>query len=280
MLLSILKLVPIRAWQTLLSHLLDGCATGWISVNGLNQDLLSGTQWQASGIDKLTKDDWYLVICNHQSWVDIVVLQRVLNHRIPFLKFFLKQQLIWVPLLGLAWWALDFPFMRRSSKTEIAKNPTLKGKDLETTRKACQKFKYKPVSVMNFVEGTRWTPEKYARQKPRFKHLLKPKAGGLAFVLGAMGDQLTTLLNVTIYYPDGVPTFWDFACGKVKRVQINAEAIPIAEIIQNGHFSEHYQDDPKERVKFQSWLNDLWLQKDETITALIKQNEIKRAGSD
>ena len=67
----------------------------------------------------LRVDGHYLVLANHQSWVDIPVLQRVFNRRIPLLRFFLKRQLFWVPVLGLAWWALDFPFMRRSTRAEI-----------------------------------------------------------------------------------------------------------------------------------------------------------------
>ena len=154
---SFMKLLPIAPWQKAISYLLDGCATAWISVNNLNQNITGSTKWEVKGLEDLSPDDWYMVISNHQSWVDIVVLQRLFNRKIPFLKFFLKKELIWVPFLGIAWWALDFPFMRRYSKAFLAKNPHLKGKDLETTRKACEKFRSKPVSIMNFVEGTRWT---------------------------------------------------------------------------------------------------------------------------
>ena len=156
LLLSVCKLLPLKIWQTWISYLLDGCATAWITLNNINQNLLSPTSFKVSGVQTLTPKDWYLVISNHRSWVDILVLQRIFNRKIPFLKFFLKRELIWVPLLGLAWWALDFPFMRRYSKAFLAKHPHLKGKDLESTRQACEKFRYKPVSIMNFVEGTRF----------------------------------------------------------------------------------------------------------------------------
>ena len=153
--LAVLKLiVPLKPWRTFMTYLLDACAVGWISVNNFNQRLFSRTTLEVSGLEGLARNDWYLVIANHQSWVDILLLQRVFNREVPFLKFFLKQQLIWVPFLGLAWWALDFPFMRRYSKSFLAKNPHLKGKDMETTKKACEKFQYKPTSIMNFVEET------------------------------------------------------------------------------------------------------------------------------
>lgn len=263
--LSFLKLIPIGPWQTFISYLLDGCATAWISFNNLNQTITGSTKWEVSGVENLTQDDWYLVISNHQSWVDIVVLQRIFNRRIPFLKFFLKKELIWVPFLGIAWWALDFPFMRRYSKAFLIKNPHLKGKDLETTRKACEKFRTKPVSIMNFVEGTRWTELKHKAQASSYKHLLKPRAGGMAFVLSAMGDQLHKLLDVTIHYPQGAPSFWEFVCGKVRSVQVKVNIIPIEDVVNGDVFAMDYFDNQAQRERFQAWLNQLWTHKDATL---------------
>jgi len=266
--LSLFKLIPIASWRRLITYILDACATAWISINNLNQRISSRTNWQVSGIEQLSRNDWYLVIANHQSWVDILVLQRIFNRKIPFLKFFLKKELIYVPILGLAWWALDFPFMRRYSKSFLAKHPHLKGKDMETTRKACEKFRFKPVSIMNFVEGTRFTQEKHARQKSPFTHLLKPKAGGIAFVMSAMGPQLHKLIDVTIDYPEGVPTFWDFVCGKVKQIRVSIKVTPIKDIIENGYFNEDYFDDPQVRVRFQRWLNQRWQDKDDLLESI------------
>ncbi|MCY7294852.1 acyltransferase [Alteromonas sp. a30] len=267
---SFFKLIPIKPWQTFMSYFLDNCATAWVSLNNLNQRLTSRTTWDIKGIDSLSMNDWYLIIANHRSWVDIVVLQRIFNRKIPFLKFFLKKELIWVPVLGLAWWALDFPFMQRYKKSFLAKNPHLKGKDLETTRKACEKFRFKPVSIMNFVEGTRYTEDKYARQASPFKHLLKPKAGGIAFVLDAMQTHLHTLVDVTIYYPGGTPSFWDFVSGKVKQVQVRVKVQSIDELRQSGVIGDDYFNNKDERVIFQRWLNQVWYSKDDEITQLIE----------
>jgi 1-acyl-sn-glycerol-3-phosphate acyltransferase len=263
--LSFMKLIPIKPWQTMLSYLLDGCASSWISINSINQRLSHNAHIEVSGIESLSSKDWYLVISNHQSWVDILILQRIFNRKIPFLKFFLKKELIWVPFLGLAWWALDFPFMQRHSKSFLAKYPHLKGKDLETTKKACEKFRHKPVSIMNFVEGTRFTSEKHGRQSEPFQRLLKPKAGGMAFVLSTMGSQLHKLVNVTIYYPQGIPTYWDFVCGKVNSIQVTVEVLSIEDILNSDAFAMDYFDNPAQRVKFQRWLNQLWSEKDAAL---------------
>ncbi|GGW91826.1 acyltransferase [Alteromonas halophila] len=266
--LSIFKLIPFAPWRRFISYLLDACATAWITCNNLNQRMTSNTHWQVKGLSQLTQKDWYLVIANHQSWVDILVLQRVFNRQIPFLKFFLKQQLIWVPVLGLAWWALDFPFMRRYSKAFLAKHPHMQGKDMETTRRACEKFRFKPVSIMNFVEGTRFSQQKHDEQNSPYRYLLKPRAGGVAFVLSAMGNQLHKLIDVTIDYPEGVPSFWDFVSGKVKNINVNVMVTPIKEIVQSGFFTDDYFTNPEAKARFQAWLNERWTEKDALIASM------------
>ncbi len=258
---SVLKaLLPFTFWRKLFSYLLDQMASNWVAINTLNQKLFTKTKIEVHGLEKLEKKQWYLVIANHQSWVDIVVLQRVLHGKVPFLKFFLKKELLYVPFLGIAWWALDFPFMKRYSQSFIKKNPHLKGKDIETTQKACRKFKHKPVSIMNFIEGTRFTQEKHQKQNSPFKHLLKPKAGGIGFVMSTLGDQLNKVLDITIYYPDGTPKFIDFLCGRINRVIVD---IKITDIDHN--LTGDYINDRNHKISFQKWVNQLWLDKDKKL---------------
>ncbi|NQZ21375.1 MAG: acyltransferase [Colwellia sp.] len=255
-------IIPLNFSQKIFSYLLDQMASNWVAVNTLIQKLFNKTQINVTGAEQLTMKEWYLVVCNHQSWVDIVVVQRVLHGKIPFLKFFLKKELIYVPILGLAWWALDFPFMKRYTQSFIKKNPHLKGKDVETTRKACAKFKHKPVSIMNFIEGTRFTQTKHDKQKSPFQHLLKPKAGGIGFVLGAMGDNLQKIVNVTIHYPEGIPTFSDFLAGRIKQVNVDVDVTEI-----NGDLIGDYVNDRPFKIKFQKRVNQFWLEKDQKMIA-------------
>jgi 1-acyl-sn-glycerol-3-phosphate acyltransferase len=262
---GLIKLLPIKPLQNAMSWVAKQCATIWVTCNSINQNIFTPYQLTVTGLDDIKLKDWYLVIANHQSWVDILVLQRVFNRKIPFLNFFLKKELLYVPILGLSWWALDFPFMTRTSKSQLKKNPKLRGKDLDTTRKACEKFKEMPVSIVNFVEGTRFTPEKHTRQNSPFPHLLKPKAGGIAFVMQAMGEQISKVVNVTIQYPDGIPSFLDFASGKVKRIQVHIEVKPV-----NEELIGDYTGDNEFRVRFQSELNRLWEDKEQTLKALEK----------
>ena len=267
-------LLPIPGLRKIFDTVLTKIAEGWVTGNSTWMALTQKTQWDVEGVGELNYRGWYLVNANHQSWVDILVLQHVFNRKIPLLKFFLKQELIRVPIMGLCWWALDFPFMKRYSKEYLEKHPEMKGKDLETTRKACEKFSLIPTSVMNFLEGTRFTRKKHERQASPYKNLLKPKAGGIAFALNAMGDKFQSLLNVTIVYPEGIPTFWDFLCGRVKKVVVRVKEEPIPEVFTE----KDYNNDDTFRYEFQQWTHQLWLEKDQLITDLLDGQPLKDLG--
>ncbi|BAP41483.1 acyltransferase [Pseudomonas sp. StFLB209] len=256
--------LPFAAAQRLSNRVMNLIQESWIANNNAWIRLLTGTRWHLSGLEGLDYQHSYLVTSNHQSWVDIMVLQFLLNKRIRPLKFFLKQELIWVPVIGLAWWALGFPFMKRYSKAYLAKHPEKRGKDLETTRRTCAKFRDNPVSIFNFAEGTRFTPAKHAEQQSPFRHLLKPKAGGIAFVLDAMGEQLESIVNVTLYYPNGQPGYWDLLCGRVGQVVAHFDEVPIPA----GFIGKSYDQDQAYRQAFQQWINALWEEKDRLLDQL------------
>ncbi|TLX57519.1 acyltransferase [Stutzerimonas nosocomialis] len=266
--LSLLKLaLPFPLAQRPLRTAMHWIAESWISVNSFWMDLVQRTRWDVQGLEKVDMSHSYLVTSNHQSWADILMLQYQLNRRMPILKFFLKQELIWVPVIGLCWWALEFPFMKRFSKEYLAKHPEKRGQDLATTRKACERYRTNPVSVFNFLEGTRLTPAKHDEQNSPFTHLLKPRAGGIAFVLDAMGEQLTAMINITIHYPDGNPSFWDLLCGRIRHVVMRIETLPIpAEFICRS-----YDQDEQYRLSFQQWVNQLWQDKDAQLEALHRE---------
>jgi 1-acyl-sn-glycerol-3-phosphate acyltransferase len=256
--LTFLKLLsPMRTIRLACSRALVAVAESWIGVNNILFGVFTRIRWQVEGLDGLRRNGNYLVLCNHQSWVDIPVLQKVFNRRIPFLRFFLKSQLIWVPLLGPAWWALDFPFMKRYSKETLLRHPELQGKDREATRRACEKFRHMPVSVMNFVEGTRFTPAKHDAQSSPYRHLLRPKAGGLAFVLDAMGDALHAILDVTLVYPQGRPTMMDLIAGRVRDIRVHVRELPIDAALVGS-----YDEDTAFRGRVKLWVNTLWSEKD------------------
>ena len=266
LLTALVKLVlPFKAVRLLIDPLLLRIAEAWIAGNSGWMRLTQRMDWQVSGITGLNPRQWYLVVCNHQSWVDILVLQHLLNRRIPLLKFFLKQELIWVPIMGLAWWALEFPFMRRRSEAYLQQHPNERGKDAATTRAACEKYALIPTSVMNFLEGTRCTPAKQRRQGSPYRHLLKPKAGGLTLALQAMGEKFGAVLDITIVYPDGRPTFWQFLQGRVSRVLVSARTLEVPRLGADAGINH----DQALRQLCQNWVNQLWRDKDMLMHAML-----------
>lgn len=258
-------LLPITAVRRACDAALMALAASWIGVNSWMMRTLTDTQIEVTGLPEPMPDGHCMIISNHQSWVDIPVLQALLNRRLPFMRFFLKSQLIWVPVLGLAWWALDFPFMKRYSRTQIERKPQLAGRDLAATRKACEKYRHLPVSIGNFVEGTRFRPDRHQAQNSPFKHLLKPRAGGTAFVLNAMGDTLDTIVDVTIAYPDGPAELFDLFANRIQRVCVHMRTLRLPSHLLGGD----YQNDANYRAEFQTWLNQLWEDKDQLMASML-----------
>ncbi|MHC1742424.1 MAG: acyltransferase [Syntrophobacteraceae bacterium] len=262
---SLLKLlVPMPDWRNGCGRILVALAQRWVWMNSLGLDLTKSIRWDVQGLDGLSPDDWYILIANHQTMVDIVVLQKVFHRKIPMLKFFIKKELMWVPLLGLAWWALDFPFMKRTGSTE---------RDMAAARKACEKFSLSPVTVMNFVEGTRFSERKRKDRSSPHRNLLKPKAGGIAVVLSCMGRRVRSVLDVTIVYPQGAPGLWTFLCSKTMPITVRVKQHPVSEQLLQSAL-----EDNEARLRLNAWLNTLWHEKDDAIDTL-RANQCPSASS-
>lgn len=210
----------------------------------------------------LLRDRWYLVLCNHQTWADIIVLQTLFSSRLPPLKFFTKQQLLWIPLFGVALWLLGFPIVRRLSREAIERQPELASRDREATLQACERFLEHPTAVLNFIEGTRFTAAKHAAQQTRFQHLLNPKLGGVSYVVSALSARIHRVLDVTLVYPSGVPTFWAFLCGRCPEVRCHVRMLPLPATVHGAGDPDHV------RAALAPLIEDLWRDKDQRIAQL------------
>ncbi|MFC3907780.1 acyltransferase [Legionella dresdenensis] len=264
--LGLLKLIPVTRWRVGLTRAIDNVVEYWAEVNNIAIRKTQKVSWQVNGLEHLKPNDWHLIIANHQSWLDIVVLQYIFNGKIPMLKFFIKNSLKWVPLLGFAWWAMGCPFMKRYSREYLRKNPSRRGKDLEATRKAMALFKYSPASITNFVEGTRFTASKKELQQSPYRYLLKPRAGGISFVIGALNNSINRLIDVSIVYSEENHSLWDFLCHRIDVI-----AVDIREVAIPAEFSNpDLVNDEETQLQFRLWLNNLWLEKDNIIHELKK----------
>lgn len=260
-------LLPGRELRGAVVSLMGRCADGWVACNRLMLGALGivRIERRIDTAEPLDRRRWYLVVSNHQTWADILILQDTFVNRIPTLKFFNKRVLIWVPLVGFAMWLLDFPYVRRYSREQIEANPELRLVDQATTAKACEAFKVRPTSVLNFLEGTRFTTEKHERLKSPYRHLLAPKTGGFGYVTASLGDRMHQVLDATIYYPHGVPTFWEFLCGRCPVAHIEVASRPVPAALRDA--PEELPSEAREQLR--NWIDDLWRRKDERLHALM-----------
>ncbi|MGP4734567.1 MULTISPECIES: acyltransferase [unclassified Psychrobacter] len=249
-------------------------ATHWISSNSaLIDNMLPRKDWRINLPDDIHTNGKYLLVSNHQSWVDTSIVQYIGEKRLPLTRFFTKFELIYIPIVGQAFYFLDFPMMRRHSKEAIAKNPALKGKDIEEAKRACALLKDKPFTLLNYLEGTRFTKAKQAQQKSPYKHLLKPRAGGLSLAISALGEDIDGILDMTIVYPDGVPSYGDLWKGNIKRLGVDLRYIDIPDTLFESIKQGGYENDEDTKAQMFDWVEQVWRQKDERISTMLADFE-------
>ena len=258
-------LIPTESWKRLCTKLIINIGECWIYCNGLWIQALHRPRWNVEGFEELDSSNWYLAVANHQSWADIFILQGITNRKIPMLKFFMKHVLIWVPVIGLAWWALDMPFLKRYTKEEIQKNPELRGKDIKAMEKSFERYSRYPVSIFSFAEGTRFTKEKKDNQLSQFEYLLNPKIGGIGLTLTTM-PYIKLLLDFTIHYEDERRSFWDFLCGRMSKADVRVRQINIPDNL----LGKNYEDDPIFRENLKEWVYDIWSDKEKYLEEVRK----------
>ncbi|MEC7268895.1 MAG: acetyltransferase [Pseudomonadota bacterium] len=260
--LGIIKfLIPIKNLRVSFTKLIIKIGEIWISVNSFWVLNLLNPKIEIKGFESLNKNEWYLATSNHQSWADIFMVQMLTNKKIPMLKFFMKHILIYVPVIGICWWALDMPFLKRYTKEQIKKNPNLQGRDFKEMRKSLNHYSLHPVSVFSYAEGTRFTKRKHEVQASPYKNLLKPKEGGMALALSVI-PSIKFLIDITIIYESPKRSFWDYLCGRLKKIKIFVRKLQIPEEFLN----EKLIEDANQRTNFKAWINDIWKEKDELIS--------------
>lgn len=244
-------------------------AERWVAVNDFLFDTFLATRWDIDGFETLRRDGRYLVISNHLSWIDIFALFRVLHGHAPFIRFFLKHALIWFPFAGQACWSLEFPFMRRYSPEYLAAHPEKRGRDLQTTQIACRRYRDIPVTIANFVEGTRFTRAKHAAQQSPYRYLLRPRVGGVGFVLASMAEQLDAVYDVTIVYPAHEDaTILSFVLNRVPRVIVRGRRLDVP----REFYDDAITQPGPERERFKGWIEAIWREKDAQIASLVESS--------
>ncbi len=184
-----------------------------------------------------------VVICNHQSWFDIPILQELVTSEGPIIKFLIKRELVWVPVIGWICLALNFPRLYRG------KDKSLRAVDYAMIQSATESHGAKPGALLVFPEGTRFTTKKHRLQASPYSWLLKPKVGGLK-IIKANTDPATHVMDVTIDYGPKPVNIWRCLHGQPSIIRVKIRYYALAEI-----------------TDIQTWLNDRWQDKSEFLAA-------------
>lgn len=258
---------PVAGGRAALTRAMIATMNRWTDLN--RHVLLRGgpRRWRIDLPDDLSLDRWYVVVANHQAWLDIFVIADLCNRRIPFIRWFMKRELLYVPLIGAVWWAMDFPFLRRYGRAYLEKHPEKRGEDRRRIRASCARLLQGPATVMVFPEGTRWTAAKRARGQPGFDRLLRPRAGGVATALDVLAEREPVILDLTLVYDGPPPTMLDVLAGWRGRVTVSARRIPYAELAA----SEVDGASPEHKDAVARWLDEAWARKDAEIARLTAE---------
>lgn len=257
--ISIPRIVPIEAIRKITTATSNQIGNALVWFLKVTLGFIHRPKWQIEYPENISMKKWYLGMSNHSSWADIFILLFVSNYKIPLLKFFIKKELRWIPIIYLIHKTIDMPFLNRHSPTKIQNNPALRTHDFENAKIAAQKFTRYPTTAFSFAEGTRFTNEKRALHSSLFENLLKPKIGALVTALSGM-PMVEELIDFTIIYKTSKRSAWDFACGEMKDVKIIVKCYEIPKSILSID-----NDSAVFRTEFRKFIDRIWREKQTLI---------------
>lgn len=188
-----------------------------------------------------------LVLCNHRSWCDVLVVQSLIAKRGPVITFLTKRELAFVPVFGIIVWAFRFPLLKRrasGSQSEAARREA----DRQRILAACAAVRQAPAAILTFAEGTRFSSEKHRLTRSPYRHLLPPRPGGFSAIYDSLADTGALVVDLTLDY-DGEVTFWRFLAG-VASVSATATVWDWAELAERDR---------------SAWLRQRWQVKDRQL---------------
>jgi len=260
---NIPRIIPNKNLKVSLGSLSNTMGSATVASITSALRILHKLEWDFQIPEDTDTDTWYLAMSNHQSWADIFILLAAGHKKIPLLKFFMKKELRWIPIIYLVHKTVDMPFLNRHSRAQIQANPELKKVDFENAKKAAKRFSRNPSTAFSFAEGTRFNLQKHAAQESPYSNLLKPKVGALAIALSGM-PQVNTLVDFTVVYATEKRSTWDFLCGELSKAKVIAKTYALPESLKNRSFEE----EEDYRKDFQAFVDAIWLEKQEMIKDL------------
>ncbi|MGB1616627.1 MAG: 1-acyl-sn-glycerol-3-phosphate acyltransferase [Pseudomonadales bacterium] len=244
-LLSPFKLMPNKGFQT---HCIDPLAAriyrAAVLINSFWMKRVVGIRLEISGA--LNHHTNPIILCNHQSWFDIPLIQEIITARGPIVRFLVKRELIWVPIIGWICLVLNFPRLRRSGSEGD------RAQDYKAITRAVQSSATSPGALLIFAEGTRFTQSKQVDQASPFPNLLRPKVGGFRILLDhAPPDQ--PVLDVSIAYVSGDSYFWHCLHGGAPLIKLKVDTYRAGDI-----------------TDVEPWLAARWSEKSRWLTSQVR----------
>lgn len=195
-------------------------------------------------IDNLSKDHSYIIISNHQSYLDTFLIWALSPHNSPTdVIFLLKKELIWLPFYGSYSYLSRYPFIESPSLKAMRKKPELKNKDLTTILESVKTFEGRASLWAIYVEGI--------LNKSNDRHLNKPKTSGLYSLIKAL-DKPVDIIDLTIAYPRIGMSFYELITDISKKGTYFIDTIK-------------FNDIPTEKREFIKWLNRRWNKKESLL---------------
>ena len=262
-LINVPRVTPSKRVKKLLGNLSNKTGSNIVNLITMSLKLLHNLKWEFDIPDGVDTNSWYIAISNHQSWADIFILLAAGHNKIPLLKFFMKKELKWIPIIYLVHKTVDMPFLNRHTQAQVKSNPGLKKLDYENAKKAAKRFSRNPSTAFSFAEGTRFTKTKHDKQGSPYKNLLKPKIGALAIALPGM-PQVNSLIDFTVVYKSNRRSTWDFLCGEMSQAKVKARIYDIPEDLK----SEAFEQEKEYRKKFKLFIERIWKEKDSVFSEL------------
>ena len=262
---NIPRLIPLQSIKKNIGKLSNEIGSLIVATLKLSIQVIHKPKWEFELPENLGTSNWYLGMSNHLSWGDIFILLFAGHRKVPLLKFFMKDELKWIPILYLVHKTVDMPFLKRHSMKSVKKNPELRKLDMIAAQKAAKRFARNPSVAFSFAEGTRYTPKKHATQSSPYFQLLKPKIGALNIALSGM-PEVSHLLDFTIIYKTNKTSAWNFACGDMNDVKVIAKAYELPKEIL-----ARLPSDTEYKNFFQSYVNKIWEEKSRLIESTKKE---------
>jgi 1-acyl-sn-glycerol-3-phosphate acyltransferase len=209
--------------------------------------------WHRPVLD-LAPDEVCLVISNHRSWIDILLIQSLISRRGPIVKFLTKRELMYIPIIGQIIWAFEFPSLHRRAargQNEAERRQV----DAQRIVDACANIDQHPCAFLTFPEGTRFSENKHKASSSPYRTLLRPRGGGYALLCEALNTKAAKIVDVTIAAPANL-NFWKFLSGSIRLIPMHVEVLNNPNLTGDGAIG---------------WLNDRWLIKDQTYTTMFQQ---------